>query len=91
MDERFGVLDIAWRAERVPLVDHDDVQRASVLSFRAAIGTALHRGYANVLVLRDGVVFIDQTLAILADAVGDLAGRPWDLLCLGGGDGSDVR
>jgi hypothetical protein len=89
MDERFGVLDIAWRAERIPVVAGDDERRTSLLSFRSAIGTALHRGYANVLVLRDGVVFIDQTLAILADAVADLTGRPWDLLCLGGGgDGS---
>ena len=88
MDERFAVLDIAWRVERFPLLDDDDERRAAVLSFRSMIATALRRGYANVLVLRDGVMFIDQTLAILADAVRDLAGRPWDLLCLGGGDGS---
>ena len=88
MDERFAVLDIAWRVERVvPLVD-DDERRASVLSFRSMIATALRRGYANVLVVHDGVVFIDQTLQILADVVRDLADRPWDLLCLGGGDGS---
>lgn len=88
MDERFAVLDIAWRVERVPVPVDDDERRASVLAFRSAIALARDRGYANVLVVRDGVVFIDQTLAILGDAVTDLAGRPWDLLCLGGGDGS---
>ena len=88
MNERFAVLDVAWRVERVPVPLHEDERRACVLSFRSAIAAALHRGYANALVVRDGVVFIDQTLLILADVVADVADRPWDLLCLGGGDDS---
>jgi len=87
MHERFTMLDIAWRVERAPLPADDDARRAALLSFRSTIDTARRRGYANVLVVRDDVVFIDQTLPILVDAVRDLAGRPWDLLCLGGGDG----
>jgi hypothetical protein len=85
MHVRFRMLDIAWRVERFPAIETpENHHRGVALSFRAMVAEAKRRGYSNVLIFEDDVVFLDSTIDVLRAAVEDLAGRPWDVCYLGG-------
>ncbi len=81
---RYAVLDIGWRVERFPAVaTPDNHHRGCTQSWRAMIAEADRRGYANVLILEDDAVFLDDTLQVLAGATRELADQEWDLCFLG--------
>ena len=85
MTARFVTLDIAWRVERFGAVAMPGRPHLGcLLSFRAMIAEARRRHYANVLVIEDDAVFLDDTVNVLGAAIAELAERPWDLLYLGG-------
>ena len=86
--EALARLDIGWRVERVRALATDDEQRVDPASFRSLIATAKHRGYANALIVGDGVRFADGASADLAAVVSALGAEAWDLLCLAGSERS---
>jgi len=82
---RFQALGVGRVVERFAAIEtpdnhHDGCAR----SHRAVIAEAKRRGLANVLVVEEDAIFLDDTLAVLARALEQLDGRAWDLLYLGG-------
>lgn len=82
---RFTSLDIASRVERFPAVSTPDNHHVGcALSWRAMVAQARERGLANFLAFEDDAIFLDSTLDVVSSAVGELNGKDWDLLYLGG-------
>lgn len=82
---RFARIGAGWVVERrtsipTPENHHEGCAR----SHRAAIDDARRRELRHVLVCEEDVRFADDTDEVLGRALDDLAGRPWDLLYLGG-------
>jgi hypothetical protein len=81
---RFARLDIGWQVERFSAVaTPDDHYRGCAISFRQMIAEAERRGYEHVLLLEDDVVFLDDALPVLREAVRELPHVHWDLCYLG--------
>jgi hypothetical protein len=82
---RFSRLQIATRVERfsaIPTPGNHHVGCAR--SWRLMVATARDRGLSNFLGIEDDAIFLDDTREVMRRAVGELKGRPWDLLYLGG-------
>ncbi len=84
MQHRFKALGIEacvriFRAVARP----DNHHVGSALSHRAVIEEAQQQGLDNVLVFEDDVLFLDDTLDILANSVAELRQREWNLFYLG--------
>ncbi|HTF54425.1 MAG TPA: hypothetical protein VK735_43870 [Pseudonocardia sp.] len=82
---RFAQLGIDWLVERFPAIPtpHNHYHGCA-LSFRAMVSEARRRKLDHFLILEDDAIWLDTTEQILAEALNELAGRPWDLLYLGG-------
>jgi len=85
MQQRFKLLDIDWRVEWTELLEEGEGGQVEAL--RSVIEAARDRGYRHFVVVEDDAVFIDQTLDVMAEAVGELAELEWDLVLLGGAGG----
>jgi hypothetical protein len=48
------------------------------------VAEARHRNLDRFLIVEDDAIWLDTTEQVLAEALSELAGRPWDLLYLGG-------
>ena len=82
---RFAQLGIGWLVERFPAIPTpSNHYHGCALSFRAMVIEACRRNLDHFLIVEDDAVWLDTTEQILAEALGELAGRPWDLLYLGG-------
>ncbi len=80
--EKLGILD---RIRRFPAIDTPtNLHIGCALSHRAVIQEAKRQGLANVLVFEDDVRFTPTASEDLARSVGELRGRPWRTLYLGG-------
>jgi hypothetical protein len=83
--QRFAQLGIAWLVERFPAIStpHNHYHGCA-LSFRAMVTEACRRNLDHFLIVEDDAIWLDTTEQILAEALSELPGRPWDLLYLGG-------
>ncbi|WP_328471221.1 glycosyltransferase [Streptomyces sp. NBC_00448] len=76
------------RLHRLPAVATPaDHQVGRALSHRQALQQAHTDGLDSLLVLEDDVLFLPGATRVLRDAMAELTGRTWSLLCLGGADG----
>ena len=81
---RHDLLEIGWQVERFAAVQTpENPHRGCAISFRRMIAEAKRREWAQVLVLEDDAVFIDDTLAIVRQATQELPRIEWDLFYLG--------
>jgi hypothetical protein len=84
---RFDNLGMGQMVQRFPAIATPDDDHAGwARTHRAILADAEHRGLRTVLVVEEGVVFLDDTLDVMARALEELRGREWDLLYLGGDD-----
>lgn len=82
---RFAQLGIDWLVERFAAIPTPyNHYHGCALSFRAMVTEARRRNLDHFLIIEDDALWLDTTEQILAEALSELAGRPWDLLYLGG-------
>lgn len=83
--QRFAQLGIDWLVERFPAIPtpHNHYHGCA-LSFRAMVAEACRRDLDRFLIVEDDAIWLDTTEQVLAEALSELAGQPWDLLYLGG-------
>jgi hypothetical protein len=82
---RFAQLGIDWLVERFPAIPTpENHYHGCALSFRAMVTEARRRNLNHFLIVEDDALWLDTTEQILAEALSELTGRPWDLLYLGG-------
>lgn len=82
---QFEILGAAHRVQRISAFETPENHHIGcALSHREIIKMAAIKGYQNVLVVEDDVIFDANALSQLADSVTKLAEIPWDILYLGG-------
>jgi hypothetical protein len=90
MQTRFARLGIERRVTHFPFIlSPADERIGRALSHRHIVQDAAERSLRSVLVIEDETLFLDRSEAVLAAAAAQLRGRPWRLLHLGTGRGSD--
>jgi hypothetical protein len=85
--ETLAAAELAWRVERLLPPESGDPARGELLSFRAAVATARHRGYGSVLIAAEQDDCLDRSLVDVAAAVADVGTATWDLVIPAGGGG----
>ena len=82
--KRFELLGMLLLVERVPaIVTAENHHRGCALSWRAMIDIADRRGHEHMLGFEDDVVFLDDTLIVVDEVVGELSATEWDLCYFG--------
>ena len=82
--QRFELLGMLLLVERVPaIVTAENHHRGCALSWRAMIDIADRRGHEHMLGFEDDVVFLDDTLIVVDEVVGELSAIEWDLCYFG--------
>lgn len=85
MQERFRRLGIAHRVRRFAAIETPESHHIGcALSHRAVIERAKKQGLANVLVLEDDALFVDDALLHLENSIRELRALSWRVLHLGG-------
>lgn len=85
LQRRLRRLGIEHRVRRFEAIETPTSHHIGcALSHRAIVAEAKNKGYRNVLVLEDDVLFHDKALEYLTRSLDELAGQQWQVFYLGG-------